>query len=67
MSDNKIVNIKIFSGPIRPSLYINDYRVAGPKPAPGSPMLAEWTITKEEILKAFMTPDERHEALTSCR
>ena len=32
------------------SVYLNDYRIAGPKPWSGGKILKEWNVTKRDIM-----------------
>lgn len=41
------------------SLYINDYRVAGPKPWGGGRTVEEWDVEASLILKALKPVDSR--------
>ena len=43
----------IIQGPEGPSLYLNTYRIAGPKPWGGGKVLYEWTIEGEEFFDAL--------------
>jgi hypothetical protein len=45
----KTHNVKIVSGVEGPSMYINDYRVAGPKPWGGGQILHEWSMTDDDL------------------
>lgn len=51
MSDS--VEIAVVSGVEGPSIYINNYRVAGPKPWGGGKITQEWKAHKEDILRAI--------------
>ena len=41
--------IEVMSGAEGPSVYINEYRVAGPKPWGGGQVLHRFVTTKEDI------------------
>lgn len=43
---------------------VNDYRICGPKPYGGGSITQSWTTTKEDVLRAFLTPDQKHEWLS---
>ena len=47
------VQIDYVSGPTGPSLYINDYRVAGPKPWGGGKVLKSWKTDSKDILDSL--------------
>ena len=47
------VTIKIVNGVEGPSVYINDYRVAGHKPWGGGKVTSVFTATKEDMLRAL--------------
>ena len=56
------MKLTIISGVAGPSVYLNDSRIAGEKPWGGGHVVQEWTIDPEDIERALMTPDERHDA-----
>lgn len=35
------------------SIYLNDYRIAGPKPWGGGKVLKKWTVTRADIFRAI--------------
>lgn len=43
----------IMQGPEGPSLYLNTFRIAGPKPWGGGKIIYEWTIEGEDFFKAL--------------
>lgn len=44
------MDIFVVDGVEGPSLYVNDFRVAGPKPWGGGPVIAKWTITANRFV-----------------
>ena len=44
------------------SLYINDYRVCGPKPWGGGKIIHQWDVEESDIIDSLKTPQERHES-----
>lgn len=53
MSRSKTHNIKLVAGVEGPSVYINDYRVVGPKPWGGGDIVGEWWASEEDIKHAL--------------
>lgn len=52
MSDDRpvsIVNIVVIRGVEGPSLYINNFRVAGNKPWGGGDVIAEWNVADDDL------------------
>lgn len=47
------VEIALVGGVKGPSLYIADYRVAGPKPWGGGTIRKRWTVEKSRVLRAL--------------
>lgn len=54
MSDRQHT-ILVMRGPEGPSLYLDDYRVAGPKPWGGGTVLHEFTFTDKDLIAAGVT------------
>jgi hypothetical protein len=52
-SKPKEVTVKLVEGVEGNSIYLNDYRIAGPKPWGGGKTLKEWTVTTEDIETAL--------------
>jgi len=46
------VKIEVISGVEGPSLYIDDYRVCGPKPWGGGKVLCSWVVKIKDIDRA---------------
>ena len=53
MAKGDIVNIMVLQGSEGKSLYINDYRVSGPKPWGGGKTIFEADVTKDELYQAL--------------
>lgn len=53
MAKGNTVNIMVVQGLEGKSLYINDYRVSGPKPWGGGKTIFEADITKDELYQAL--------------
>lgn len=53
----KIV-IEVVKGVEGHALYINNYRIAGPKPWGGGPTVLRWTIEKKRLLENFRNATE---------
>jgi hypothetical protein len=51
-----IVEVLHVSGVEGPSIYVNDYRVAGPKPWGGGSNIAKWKATPRDFLTALGIP-----------
>ena len=69
MSDPKGHTILVMSGPEGPSLYLDDYRIAGPKPWGGGTVLHEFAFKDKDFIAAGVTlaptaPDATHEWTT---
>ncbi len=45
------IRIEVIVGPEGKALYINDYRISGPKPWAGGTVIAHFEIEKQELLK----------------
>ena len=45
--------IELVRGPEGLALYINDFRVAGPKPWSGGPTVKAWTVDQKDIDQAL--------------
>ncbi len=41
--------IEVISGPAGPSIYVNDYRVAGPKPWGGGDLLHKFIVEEDDL------------------
>lgn len=50
---DRAIEIVVLSGVEGPSIYIDNYRVAGPKPWGGGEITHEWKADKEDILRAI--------------
>lgn len=48
-----MVNIKLIGGVEGKSLYINDRRVAGPKPWGGGSLISEWSVPLHRLKEAL--------------
>ena len=55
MSDTKGHTIQVVGGPAGPSLYLDDYRIAGPKPWGGGTVLHEFRCTDRDLIAAGIT------------
>ena len=55
MSDTKGHTIQIVDGPAGPSLYLDDYRIAGPKPWGGGTVLYEFAFKDKDLIAAGVT------------
>lgn len=57
MSKKKFIEVQVLSGVEGPSLYVNNYRIAGPKPWGGGKVLYKWCISltdlKDDLRRAF--------------
>ena len=53
MAKGDKINICVLQGSEGKSLYINDYRVSGPKPWGGGKTIFETDVTKEELCQAL--------------
>ena len=53
MAKGDTVNIMVFQGLEGKSLYINDYRVSGPKPWGRGKIIFEADVTKDELYQAL--------------
>lgn len=59
---DKPINVELIDGETGRCIGINDYRICGPKPIHGV-VVSLWTTTKNDVLRAFLTPDEKHDWL----
>ena len=50
------VRIMLVNGVEGMALYINDYRVAGPKPWGGGTAVKSWVTDEEKIIRALSKP-----------
>lgn len=57
MTENKEYELILSEGVEGPSVYLNDFRIAGPKPWGGGKTLARWTVSKADLLKAISDLD----------
>ena len=55
MSDTKGHTIQVVNGPAGPSLYLDDYRIAGPKPWGGGTVLHEFAFKDKDLIAAGVT------------
>lgn len=55
MADTDQHTILVMSGPEGPSLYLDDYRIAGPKPWGGGTVLHEFTFADKDLIAAGFT------------
>lgn len=53
MTPSSEVNVLVLGGPEGPSVYLDNHRVAGPKPWGGGTILHEFTAKRSEVLKAL--------------
>lgn len=56
------VSVELIDGETGRCIGINDYRICGPKPIHGV-VVTLWKTTKNDVLRAFLTPDEKHDWL----
>lgn len=56
------VTVELIDGEAGRCIGINEYRVCGPKPIHGV-VVTSWKTTRNDILRAFLTPDEKHDWL----
>lgn len=61
MATEPTVSVLLVDGVGGPSIYVNDYRVAGPKPWGGGTIRREWTASEDDFTQALNqpTPDRR--------
>lgn len=52
VSEEKM-KLEYVSGVEGNSIYLNDFRIAGPKPWGGGKVLKSWEIDKEDVLRAI--------------
>lgn len=57
------IKIELINSEAGRCIAINDYRVAGPKPIHGV-VVSEWSADQNDVLRAFLTPDQKHEWLS---
>lgn len=57
-TETNAVTITVVNGVEGPSVYINDLRVAGPKPWGGGPVVYEWTGVKKAHLEEALATTE---------
>lgn len=50
MTDHKLVLVDGVEGP---SVYLDDHRIAGPKPWGGGTVVREWTVTERDLRAAL--------------
>jgi len=50
----KNIEIIVVPGVEGPSLYINSYRIAGPKPWGGGKIINKWKISKEDFINSLI-------------
>lgn len=55
---NKEYDIYVVSGVEGPSVYLNDRRIAGPKPWGGGKIVYRWKTYEEDLRMAKMTPTQ---------
>lgn len=53
MSEEKLFSLVYCRGVEGNSVYLNDYRIAGPKPWGGGEIIKEWSVRIEDILNAI--------------
>ncbi len=53
--------IKLVEGVEGNSIYLNDYRIAGPKPWGGGRVLHSWEVTAADIRNALKLPRQTDE------
>lgn len=49
----KPMKLLLVSGVEGPSVYLNDYRIAGPKPWGGGTIQREWNVERENVERAL--------------
>ena len=54
MPENDTVTVAMVNGVEGPSLYINDYRVLGPKPWGGGEVIRSWTVDRIRFVGDLM-------------
>lgn len=54
------IKVELINGVEGQCVAVNDYRICGPKPYGGGSVAKSWTTDKNDILRAFLTPDEKH-------
>jgi len=47
------MKLLLVSGVEGPSVYLNDYRIAGPKPWGGGTIQREWNVERENVERAL--------------
>jgi len=55
MSEDKLIKIEIVKGVEGNSLYIEDYRFAGPKPWGGGTALKKWKVSRQDFINSLKT------------
>ena len=63
-AEKESLDILVVDGVEGPSVYLNDYRIAGPKPWGGGKVLFRFSTTVHDLeraLKAKITPDPNEE------
>ncbi len=58
MKKNNTYRICVVQGVEGPSIYLNDFRIAGPKPWGGGSVIYEWEVGDEDLDMARMTPKQ---------
>ena len=53
---SKFASVEIIVGVGGPSIYVNDYRIAGPKPWGGGRCTKRWVVERENIERALRSP-----------
>lgn len=54
------VKVELINGVEGQCVGVNDYRICGPKPWGGGSVAKSWTTDKNDVLRAFLTPDQKH-------
>lgn len=54
------VKVELINGVEGQCVAVNDYRICGPKPWGGGSIAKSWTTDKNDVLRAFLTPDQKH-------
>lgn len=57
-AQKETVSVLLMNGVEGQSVYVNDYRVAGPKPWGGGQIVREWTAQRADLLRALGITEE---------
>ena len=49
MTEDKTIELVLSNGPAGKCVYLNDFRIAGPKPWGGGTTIAEWKVSIKDL------------------